>query len=51
MIYKTEAIVLTGGRIILDNLPFEPGTLVNITISLKKSEEDTVDSVPEKSDD
>ena len=38
MIYKTESIVLPGGRVILENLPFEPGTLVSITISLKKDE-------------
>ena len=31
MIYQTEAIVLPGGKIILENLPFEPGTLVTIT--------------------
>lgn len=38
MIYKTEATVLAGGKIILDNLPFEPGTIVTITLSLKPSE-------------
>lgn len=40
MVYHTDAIVEAGGRIVLENLPFEAGTNVLVIISLKHEEED-----------